>query len=66
MKFYKEYILKNGNNLIVRNAEIDDAESYAKTVNVAHTETKFLGYSTVEKSYSAEEEISYIQKIQFF
>lgn len=63
MEYRKEYILKNGKTLIVRSPNADDAKMLAYLTNIIHDETKFLGYSSSEKSYSAEDEIAYVEKI---
>ena len=64
MEYYKEYILKNGNKLIVRSAEIKDANGFAMMSNTTHTETDFLSYSSSEISYLGPEEIPFIQKMK--
>lgn len=63
MKYYKEFILKNGEKLIVRNANEKDSENVAKVANITHEETKNLGFSNLEREFTAEEEMPYINKM---
>ena len=63
MEYYKEFVLKNGKKLIVRNADLEDAESVAKVANIVHEETIYLSFSMSEKTFTAEEEMAYIEQM---
>lgn len=63
MEYKKEYSLKNGKSLIVRNAVVSDSKMVADVSNIAHNETKFLGFSTNERSFTSEDEVSFIEKM---
>lgn len=61
MKYYKEYLLKNGKTLIVRSPEENDAEEIINLVKTADTETRYLSREPGEFNYSLEEEKLIIQ-----
>ncbi len=61
MKYYKEYLLKNGKTLIVRSPEENDAEEIMNLVKTADTETRYLSREPGEFTYSLEEEKIIIQ-----
>lgn len=63
MLYKKEYRLKNGEVLIVRNANIEDSEAVANVANITHKETKYLGFSTDERSFTGAEEVSFIENM---
>ena len=63
MKYSKEYIIKNGNSVLIRTAELADAYELAKCVNRVHDETEFLAFSFSERSYTKDEEQDKIQEM---
>ncbi len=63
MLFKKEYALKNGKSVVVRNATIDEAESVAQNANQVRGETRFLGYTAKERKFTVDDEIGYIEKM---
>ena len=62
MKYYKEYVLKNGKTLIVRSPEEDDAEEMINLVNRIDTENRYLTREPGEFTYTVEDEKNLIQK----
>lgn len=62
MKYYKEYLLKNGKTLIVRSPEENDAEEMINLVNLIDTESKYLTREPGEFAYTAEDEKILINK----
>ncbi len=63
MLYNKKYKLKNGKNVIVRNAVVSEAEAVAKNANLVRGETRFLGYMAKERQFTIEDEIQYIEKM---
>ena len=63
MKYYKEYTLKNGEILVVRNAEKSDSKDVADVANITHSETNNLGFSTNERFFTADDELEYIENM---
>ena len=61
MIYYKEYTLKNGDKLIVRNALVSEAQKIADIANITHEETKFLSFSREERTFNKEDEEKYIE-----
>lgn len=62
MKYYKEYLLKNGKTLILRSPEDYDAKEMVDLVNIIDTESRFLSREPGEFAYTVEDEKILIQK----
>lgn len=63
MRYSKEYTMKNGDQILIRTAELADAEELANCVNRVHDETEFLAFSSSEKSYTKDQELAKIQEM---
>jgi len=62
MKLYRhDYILKDGQNLIVRNPEIGDEEGLVNLLQAVDSETKFLAREPGEFDFTLEQEREFIK-----
>lgn len=59
----KEYLLKNGNNVIIRNPVLEDAEALIALIKKADTESKFLAREPGEFGPSIESEQDMIRNV---
>ncbi len=61
MKFNKSYYLKNGDEIIIRNAEVSDAKELLDEFLLTHEETDFLMSYTDENTFTEKDEAEFIQ-----
>ena len=62
MEYNKKIILKNGKELLLRNAVLSDAENVYMVFNKIHGETDFLLSYPEENSYTIEQEGQYLDR----
>lgn len=61
MKFNKTYLLKNGDEIIIRNAEVSDAKELLDEFLLTHEETDFLMSYTDENTFTVKDEAEFIR-----
>lgn len=62
MRFNKTYYLKNGDELVIRNAETSDAKELLDEFLLTHEETDYLLSYTDENTFSVQDEADFIQE----
>ena len=61
MTYYREILLKDGRNCILRNAEEKDAREVLEIFNLTHRQTDYLLSYPGEEPFSVEEEAEYLR-----
>ena len=62
MKLYRnEYELKDGQKLVVRNAELGDEQGLINQMKIVDSETKFLAREPSEFNFTLEQEREFIR-----
>lgn len=62
MRFNKTYYLKNGDEIVIRNAETSDAKELLDEFLLTHEETDYLLSYTDENTFTVQDEAAFIQK----
>ena len=62
MKYRERIILKNGKNLLLRNAEASDGEAVLDNFNQTHAETDWLLTYPDENTFDVEKESRFLER----
>ena len=64
MKYLKTAILKNGQEIVLRNGTIEDAEKVLDIFNRTHEETEFLLTYPEENPFTVEDEVKFLDETE--
>ena len=62
MKYNQKIIAKNGQEILIRNAEASDGEAVLENFNLTHAETDYLLSYPGEIGFDAEQESSFLER----